>query len=472
MNEDAALLLRYVNEGSEESFRVLVQRHIDLVYGAAMRRTGGDPHRAAEISQQVFTSLARNARKLSRHPVLAAWLHVATRNAAHNLMNAEQRRRARESAAALDPALSAPQSAVPWENLQPVLDAAIDELREQDRAVVVMRFLEQKAFGDIGRILQISDDAARVRTARALDKLRVELRRRGIDSTAAALSAVIVAHPMLAAPSGLALKIAATSLASVSTAGAVATTGSFMIAKLLTTAAVSGLLAFWLGTNVHSADRAPAAKAVSVAPPVPTDTADLERDNQRLREENAALSADVARLLEASAQIAEVASPKPRSVTLGMPPWEIHNNVLNNLRQISAAVDQFNLTQKRPPASVDELVGRTRYIRQLRSVDGEDYSGISLGPGATLTVTTAGGITVSYTPGGLSSQAPMPAGLIALREEAKTLQVPVSNALKAYRDAHNGAPPPDERALVPYFSNPQDGGKYLDLMQREKEFWP
>jgi DNA-directed RNA polymerase specialized sigma24 family protein len=72
MNDDAALLRRYADEGSESAFAEVVRRHVDLVYGAAMRRTGGDPHRAADVAQQVFTTLARQARKLSRHAVLGA----------------------------------------------------------------------------------------------------------------------------------------------------------------------------------------------------------------------------------------------------------------------------------------------------------------------------------------------------------------------------------------------------------------
>ena len=96
MNDDAALLRRYAEEGSQDAFAELVRCHVDLVYGAALRRTHDDPHRAAEVAQQVFTRLARDARKLSRHTALVAWLHTATRNAALNLMISEQRRQSRE----------------------------------------------------------------------------------------------------------------------------------------------------------------------------------------------------------------------------------------------------------------------------------------------------------------------------------------------------------------------------------------
>ena len=99
MNDDATLLRSYADDRSEAAFTELVHRHLDLVYNAALRRTGGDPHLAADVAQQVFVAAARHARRLSRHSVLPAWLHTATRNASFNLMKSERRRKARESEA-------------------------------------------------------------------------------------------------------------------------------------------------------------------------------------------------------------------------------------------------------------------------------------------------------------------------------------------------------------------------------------
>ena len=187
MNEDATLLHRYAAEKSEAAFAALVQRHVDLVYGAALRRTGGDAHLAADVAQQVFTAVARDAGRLARHPALSAWLHTATRNAALNLMISENRRRARERQAVELEAVTAGAAPAPeWERVRAVIDAAIDELSEPDRVAVVMRFLERHPFARIGAALRISEDAARMRTDRALEKLRSALARRGITSTATA----------------------------------------------------------------------------------------------------------------------------------------------------------------------------------------------------------------------------------------------------------------------------------------------
>ena len=186
MNDDAALLRSYVEDGSEEGFTKLVEHHVDLVYNAALRRTGGNFHRAADVAQHVFTALARQAHTLIRHPSISAWLYATTRNVAVNLSLSERRRQRRQYVAFELESLQGSAPSPEWDSLRKVLDSAIDELPERDRLPVVMRFLERRTFKDIGVALKVSEDAARVRTERAITKLRLVLERHGITSTAAA----------------------------------------------------------------------------------------------------------------------------------------------------------------------------------------------------------------------------------------------------------------------------------------------
>jgi RNA polymerase sigma factor (sigma-70 family) len=270
MNDDAALLRGYVDEGSEVAFTELVGRHVDLVYGAALRRTR-DPHRAADVAQQVFTKLAREARKLSQHTVLAAWLHTATRNAALNLMISEHRRQVRESEAlTLETVAGGPMP--DWERLRPLLDAAIDELPEADRAAVVLRFLERRPFAEIGAALRMTEDAARMRTDRALDKLRLALAGRGITSSAAALAVVVSGQPLVSAPAGLAATLATQALALASNGSLAAILAAFMTTKVIGVAALVALVSF--GTAVYVGFRYDG-NIATVSPPVP---APVKRD--------------------------------------------------------------------------------------------------------------------------------------------------------------------------------------------------
>ena len=53
MPTDAELLERYVEKRDELAFAELVHRHLDLVYSAALWRTGGRTHLAEDIAQRV-----------------------------------------------------------------------------------------------------------------------------------------------------------------------------------------------------------------------------------------------------------------------------------------------------------------------------------------------------------------------------------------------------------------------------------
>jgi RNA polymerase sigma factor (sigma-70 family) len=218
MMDDLQLLRRYADEGSEAAFGELVARHVNLVYSAALRRAGGDAHLAQDVAQLVFTDLARKARSLPSGVVLAGWLHRASRFAAAQLIRGERRRQLREQEAVT---MNLSDSAPDWEQIRPLLDAALDELNAADRDAVVLRFMEQRSLADVGIALGTNEDAARKRVHRALEKMRARLVRQGVTTTAASLSAAITVNAVQAAPAGLAATLASSSLAA--TVGGTAT---------------------------------------------------------------------------------------------------------------------------------------------------------------------------------------------------------------------------------------------------------
>ncbi|MFA5262435.1 MAG: sigma-70 family RNA polymerase sigma factor [Opitutaceae bacterium] len=216
MIEDAELLQRYCSDHSEESFAELVRRHMDLVYGAALRRLAGNSHFAEDAAQAVFCDLARKAPALRHHPAIVAWLHTSTRYACLAITRRETRRQRRdqEAYAMQEITLPSPQG---WEELRPLIDAALDELGEDDRHALLLRFFDSQSLASVGAQLHVSEEAARKRIDRALDKLHSKLSRRHITSSAAALALALANAPGIAAPAGLA---AASTQAAIATAAA------------------------------------------------------------------------------------------------------------------------------------------------------------------------------------------------------------------------------------------------------------
>ena len=223
MTDSQRLLADFVNNTSEAAFRDLVGRYTDLVYSTAVRLANGDAHLAQDVTQTVFIDLARMARKLSGEVLLGGWLHRHTCFVAATVMRGERRRHSRERQAVEMNGLH-DHSESDLAQVTPILDEVINELGTEDRTAVVLRFFEQADFRSVGERLGINENAARMRVTRALQKLHLLLKHRGVTFSAGALGTVLAAEAVTAAPAGLAASLSATALASMAAGSGVALT--------------------------------------------------------------------------------------------------------------------------------------------------------------------------------------------------------------------------------------------------------
>lgn len=207
---DMELLREYAQHGSEQAFRVLVDRHIDFVYRLALRHVG-NPQLAEDVTQAVFVVLAQKAASISSGTILAGWLFRATRFAAANAKRAEARREHWEQKAIqMEPPATTPLPEP--DDITPLLGDALDLLPEADRAAILLRYFESKSMEEVGRTLGTTESAAKMRLSRAVEKLREIFRQRGVVVPLATLVAVLSAQSAVAAPSGLAATVATTAL--------------------------------------------------------------------------------------------------------------------------------------------------------------------------------------------------------------------------------------------------------------------
>jgi RNA polymerase sigma factor (sigma-70 family) len=315
MSDDATLIRRYGSEGDEAAFAELVGRHVHLVWGAA-RRITGDGDLAQDVAQTVFTDLARKAATLPERTILSGWLHRAACHAASNAVRSNVRRVQRERLA-MNLAESTGTEADPHavETLQPLVDQALATLPDADRDALVLRFFGGRSLAQVGLALGLSDDAAQKRVSRALEKLREHFRSHGITVSAGTVAAAV-------------------SVAGAETAPATVTTG--IVAATAAVATVSA--ASW--TASLALMKTPLALAAAVA--LGTTAAWQSRSLSKLREENAALAAELAQ-----ARSAAEARPAPVAVDL------VKDGELLRLRaKVAELTRQQKATAKSAPAVV------------------------------------------------------------------------------------------------------------------------
>ena len=188
--DDRELLRRYAM-GDGEAFAELVRRHRDWVYSVCLRRLG-DTGLAEDAAQVVFLALAREAARVAKHPRVLGWLHRASRYTAVKIRRDEARREKRErEVAAMGASV---ETEADWEAMRGVIEEAMDHLGARDREAVLLRFYRQLPHAEVGRAMGISEEAAKKRVNRALERLRGMVGARGERATGAGIGAAMAAH--------------------------------------------------------------------------------------------------------------------------------------------------------------------------------------------------------------------------------------------------------------------------------------
>ena len=244
MTDDTKQLREYAATGSDDAFAAVVQRYVSLVFAAALRRVGGDVHRAQDIVQLVFTALARNAKTLADHPDVTGWLFTTTRFLAAKVVRGEQRRQSREQAASITLAVGSDDSMSESSSpVHAVLDEVLMELRQLDRQVILLRFHRGLRLAEIGAQLGATENAVQKRVDRALDQLKDKLARRGITSTAAALAVAFEQQAAVAMPAGMAAAAMSAGLACGVGTGSLLAVSTLMTVSKLQIGIASALIA-------------------------------------------------------------------------------------------------------------------------------------------------------------------------------------------------------------------------------------
>ena len=434
---DAELLRDYAGTGAEAAFAEIVTRHASLVYSAAMRQVNSHDT-AAEVAQRVFIGLAQDARilsgRLAPHASLAGWLCRAARNISLNLRRDEFRRRRREELAMEN--LNAPPDSTPdWEKMRPVLDDAMSDLDESDYDAIVMRFFRNQDFHSVGMALGVTDDTAQKRVSRALEKLRGHLSERGIVTGAAALSVVLSAKAIEAAPAGLAASISsATSLAqSAAHTSTAVTITKGIIMTTLQKAFVAAALAAAVGTGIFEARRASALREQTVSLTAERDALTRQLQDERegasrklaaAQRSSAPASGQLSEIVRLRAQVGQLRDQLAQARAVAQDPSAAEMN--SWLERVKKLKDKLAQAPERAIPEYKLLTDQDWLdaVRDVKQLDTDaDYD-----------------------------KALTELNNAAKREMGKSVQI----ALRAYSQANNGSLPADFSQLQPYFASAMD----------------
>jgi len=203
--QDWQLLQEYIDNGSQAAFGTLVERYVNLVYTTCLREVG-DAALAEDVTQVVFLLLAQKAPALRNRAALAGWFFNTARLAAKNALKQERRRRQREYKA-VQMVQTPDTEQTDWRVVEPWLHEAVASLNASEREAVLLRFFERKNFKEIAAVFQISEDGARKRVCRALDKLRRYFLRHGVELSGAILGLLLGERAVQAAPAACVSKV-------------------------------------------------------------------------------------------------------------------------------------------------------------------------------------------------------------------------------------------------------------------------
>jgi RNA polymerase sigma factor (sigma-70 family) len=193
--DDRQLLRRFLAERDEAAFSAILQRHGPLVWGVCARRLG-ETAEAEDAFQATFLVLIRKPPSLHGPHALGPWLYGVAWRTTCRIRRQRTHLAARERPLASQPAepVAAEASQQMWLDVRPVIDEEVSRLPTRYRQAVLLCYLQGRSTEEAARLLGCARGTVFSRLSRGRDLLLQRLARRGLNVSAAVLTAGFAAE--------------------------------------------------------------------------------------------------------------------------------------------------------------------------------------------------------------------------------------------------------------------------------------
>jgi RNA polymerase sigma-70 factor (ECF subfamily) len=169
-------------------FDELYESHFDRIFQYVLLRVANVAE-AQDLTSQVFYKALRGSWWLRlRGGSVSAWLYRIATNEVNSHFRKQRVIQSHAEGSRREPSpgggqteLETAESALARNRIHIELNRALRRLKLDEQALIVLRYFQDKSYGEIAEILGKREGALTMRTHRALGKLKQELERRGID---------------------------------------------------------------------------------------------------------------------------------------------------------------------------------------------------------------------------------------------------------------------------------------------------
>lgn len=171
--QDSFLIHEFLSHNSQKDMECFIARHYSMIYARSLR-TCGRHELAEEISQNVIVLFFKKIHQLKNHPNMAGWFYTTTKYVAINTIKSESLKKDKSEdikayLLGLDQNKISKQEAVDFITH---IDEALDQLKENYREAILLRYYENKKIKDIAHLMGKTEKAVENYLARGLDKIR------------------------------------------------------------------------------------------------------------------------------------------------------------------------------------------------------------------------------------------------------------------------------------------------------------